>query len=559
MRTSKRKNEANDATLTGHSRKILLGMTLGAGIGMMGLAGCHSNTATTTNPDGTTASTDPNAVDPTAANSAPVDNSTQVAGVQQSAEPTQQAYSNAAPAPVERRAPSSSSSSASQSSGSQTSSDQGYAAPAPSQGYDNSQDYNAEQGYDATLSDVQAPQPPPPLPEYAQPPAPDPNYIWTPGYWNYAPQGYYWVPGAWTQPPYTGALWTPGYWGGYGSGYRFHHGFWAAHIGFYGGINYGFGYVGVGYQGGYWNGPRFVYNQYANNINININPGFREAVYQRNVVVNNTVINNRVVNNTVYNTTTINNTRINTVSYNGGRGGVAVQPRPAELAVLREQRTPPMQAQVQVARASASNPQQFYAHNQGRPAEVAAARPLAADRGIVAPAHTTAQINRAAPIQEQQRQQQEAFRPAAQPVRPAANEAMRPAANEAMRPAPAAARPNQPEARPAPAARPAPEARPAPAAHPQPEARPAPAAHPTPARPQPEARPAPVARPAPAARPAPEARPAPAAHPQPAARPQPQARPAPQAHPAPAARPAPQAHPQPRPENRPEKKPEEHK
>ncbi len=60
---------------------------------------------------------------------------------------------------------------------------------------------------------LQAQQPPPPLPEYSQPPCPGNGYLWTPGYWSYAPQGYYWVPGAWAWPPQVGVLWTPGYWG----------------------------------------------------------------------------------------------------------------------------------------------------------------------------------------------------------------------------------------------------------------------------------------------------------------------------------------------------------
>ena len=76
---------------------------------------------------------------------------------------------------------------------------------------------------------------------------------WTPGYWSYAPQGYYWVPGVWAQPPQVGFLWTPGYWGFIGGRYRYHYGYWGRHIGYYGGINYGNGYIGIGYQGGYWN------------------------------------------------------------------------------------------------------------------------------------------------------------------------------------------------------------------------------------------------------------------------------------------------------------------
>jgi len=73
---------------------------------------------------------------------------------------------------------------------------------------------------------------PPELPVYEQPVIPGPGYLWTPGYWAWSPEngGYYWVPG-------NTFIWNPGYWG--------------PHIGFYGGVNYGFGYTGSGYEGGY--------------------------------------------------------------------------------------------------------------------------------------------------------------------------------------------------------------------------------------------------------------------------------------------------------------------
>ena len=51
------------------------------------------------------------------------------------------------------------------------------------------------------------------------------------------------------QPPTTGALWTPGDWGyGYG-GYFWNAGYWGPYVGYYGGINYGFGYFGIGFYG----------------------------------------------------------------------------------------------------------------------------------------------------------------------------------------------------------------------------------------------------------------------------------------------------------------------
>src|SRR6201988_3997601 len=108
---------------------------------------------------------------------------------------------------------------------------------------------------------------PPVLPVYAQPVCPGDGYLWTPGYWAYGPDGYYWVPGVWVRPPRVGLLWTPGYWG-FGEGvYLWHAGYWGPHVGFYGGINYGFGFTGVGFVGGYWSGGFFRYNTAVLNVN----------------------------------------------------------------------------------------------------------------------------------------------------------------------------------------------------------------------------------------------------------------------------------------------------
>src|SRR5260221_1491072 len=86
---------------------------------------------------------------------------------------------------------------------------------------------------------------PPELPVYEQPEIPAPGYIWTPGYWAYGPDGYFWVPGTWVEPPAVGLLWTPGYWGWHDGNYGWNAGYWGPHIGFYGGVNYGYGYGGV--------------------------------------------------------------------------------------------------------------------------------------------------------------------------------------------------------------------------------------------------------------------------------------------------------------------------
>src|SRR5215469_16136584 len=208
---------------------------------------------------------------------------------------------------------------------------------------------------------------PPPLPVYEQPPIPGPGYLWVPGYWSYGPYGYFWVPGTWVQPPSVGLLWTPGYWGFVGGVYAFNAGYWGPHIGFYGGINYGFGYGGVGYQGGYWNNGNFFYNRSVNNIsNTNIS-----NVYNRTVVTN-------------------NNTTINNVSYNGGTGGTAARATPQELAAARETHTPATAAQTQHVQTAAANPELRASANQGHPTIAATSRPGQFSGAGVVPAKTTA-------------------------------------------------------------------------------------------------------------------------------------------------------------------------
>ena len=139
---------------------------------------------------------------------------------------------------------------------------------------------------------------PPALPVYDQPAIPGDGYMWTPGYWgwNASDNDYFWVPGTWVNAPYAGALWTPGYWGMEGNRYRWNQGYWGDHTGYYGGINYGFGYAGVGYQGGYWDHGAFNYNRSVNNVN--------------NVHISNAY------------TARITGAQNSRVSFNGGRGGV---------------------------------------------------------------------------------------------------------------------------------------------------------------------------------------------------------------------------------------------
>jgi hypothetical protein len=108
---------------------------------------------------------------------------------------------------------------------------------------------------------------PPELPFVAQPVCPGDGYLWTPEYWAWEGGGYYLVPGAWVMAPEAGYLWTPGYWGWGDGGYFFNEGYWGESVGFYGGIDYGFGYFGNGYEGGRWDRGHFFYNRSVNHLN----------------------------------------------------------------------------------------------------------------------------------------------------------------------------------------------------------------------------------------------------------------------------------------------------
>jgi len=200
---------------------------------------------------------------------------------------------------------------------------------------------------------------PPALPVYEQPVCPGDGYIWTPGYWAWDGSDYYWVPGTWVLAPEVGFLWTPPWWGWSNGAFLFHEGWWGPQVGFYGGIDYGFGYFGVGFEGGRWDHDHFFYNRAVTNVN----------------VVN---IHN------VYNETVVNRYNENHVSYNGGPGGIEARPRPEDEAAARERHIPPARAQVEQEQAARGNRELHASENHGKPA--IAATPRAGDfkdRGVV--------------------------------------------------------------------------------------------------------------------------------------------------------------------------------
>jgi hypothetical protein len=127
-----------------------------------------------------------------------------------------------------------------------------------------------ESAPDAGAVPLAASEAPPPLPDDEQPPCAVADDIWTPGHWVWVAQRYYWIAGAWVRPPRPGLLWTPGYWSVVGGAFVFHAGFWGSHVGYYGGINYGYGYFGSGYSGGRWAGGTFVYNTAVTHVNASV-------------------------------------------------------------------------------------------------------------------------------------------------------------------------------------------------------------------------------------------------------------------------------------------------
>jgi len=160
--------------------------------------------------------------------------------------------------------------------------------------------------------------------------------------------------------PYIDALWTPPYWEFYGGRYHRHRGYWGRHIGFYGGINYGYGYTGLGFHGGYWSQGAFVYNQ----ATANVDPGVVRYVYRHSVV---------------------NSTPTNAVSYYGGSGGITRAPTQAELVVRSETRVALLPAQIEHARMAAADRSLLAAENRGRPPMPVLVRPLATTYRAPAP------------------------------------------------------------------------------------------------------------------------------------------------------------------------------
>jgi hypothetical protein len=332
---------------------------------------------------------------------------------------------------------------------------------------------------------------PPVLPVYEQPPCPEPGLMWTPGYWAYGDDGYYWVPGAWVPAPYEGALYTPGYWGWSEGLYVFHPGYWGMHVGYYGGVNYGFGYMGIGFVGGRWHGHEFAYNTEV----MHVDERFVHTTYRDREIVNRYTVAGG-----------------GRVAFSGGPGGIRHDPGPEERMAEREQHMAPTSFQTQHESAARAD-RSFYAKNNGgRPATLAVARPLGVN------AQNMHQMTTRPSPQMQQRPMTE------QQQRPMSQQQQRPMTEMQSRPA------QQPQVQSRPMTQPQPQMqqRPAPQTQQRPLAQPQSRSE---QQPQAQSRPTPQPQPQMQQRPTPQTQQRPSAQPQSRPAPQAQSRPAPQAKP----------------------------
>ena len=326
---------------------------------------------------------------------------------------------------------------------------------------------------------------PPMLPVYEQPLCPEEGWMWTPGYWAYGDDGYFWVPGAWVPAPYEGALWTPPYWGWSEGFYMFHSGYWGRHVGYYGGVNYGFGYMGIGFVGGRWHDHDFEYNRAV----MRVDERFSRHTYEDREVVNRYTV-----------------ARDSHIAYSGGPGGIRHDPGREERMADREQHTAVTSYQQQHESAARSDRSSFFRANGGHPQVAAVPRPLG--MGNHTPPASIGQANQDRFGNRPQGRPDQGFQPAQglqsrpgyqnnqNPAYGSSGTTNRPQGGPAYRPNPSPQPQqqqfnNRPQPQPQYQQRPQQYSAPAPRPQPQPQYRPAPQPQYRPAPQQQQSRPAP--------------------------------------------------------------------
>jgi hypothetical protein len=150
----------------------------------------------------------------------------------------------------------------------------------------------------------------------------------------------------------------------------FHTGFWGATVGFYGGVNLGFGYGGSGFEGGRWQGPDFHYNRSLTHLG-----GLTTLKSYDQPVLAGTP---------------------SRVSYNGGPGGAKALATPRERAALWEHHLPPTAEQDRHLERASGHPGLLASVNRGNPPIAATERP-----GDFSPERSTPGKGPGGPVEEE--------------------------------------------------------------------------------------------------------------------------------------------------------------
>ena len=139
--------------------------------------------------------------------------------------------------------------------------------------------------------------------------------MWTPGYWAYGDDGYYRVRG--TIMPRMTARSGPRRTGAGPMAFTFSiPDTGDFNVGYYGGVDYGFGYLGIGFIGGRWHGHDFEYNR----AYMHVDDRRIHNVYDDRGDASRYMV-----------------ARDSRVSYSGGPGGIRHDPSPQERAAMHEQ------------------------------------------------------------------------------------------------------------------------------------------------------------------------------------------------------------------------------
>ena len=143
--------------------------------------------------------------------------------------------------------------------------------------------------------------------------------------------------------------WTPGYWGWNGGLYIWYPGYWGPHVGYYGGVNYGFGYFGIGFVGGKWRGGVFDYNRAVMHVGAAHGWGGNRVYEDRTVVGRNTV-----------------GKQPRGLQRRAGRHQSS-SPRRKRTRTMHEQHMAPTSFQTQHDAAAMHNTNNYFSHNHGHP------------------------------------------------------------------------------------------------------------------------------------------------------------------------------------------------